>query len=192
MLQSLFNKVAGLGSATLLKRDSNTGVFLWNLWNFQEQLFLKTSMNNCFWNYKTIVPGTARPITISSGKFMFHNKCFSDHLLGVGGGGGGGVIEIPTLWLLRNFRWSTFVLAKLGHPSSTFIYWSWDSWFLQKIFKDAGGLTCSLKVMMDLWQKTTALRFWAVRVKQETLWKCQHQLAKKNSPFQKNLLVAAS
>ena len=47
-------------------------------------------MNNCFWNYKTIVPGTARPITISSGKFMFHNKCFSDHLLGVGGVGGGG------------------------------------------------------------------------------------------------------
>ena len=25
--------------ATLLKRDSNTGVFLWNLWNFQEHLF---------------------------------------------------------------------------------------------------------------------------------------------------------
>ena len=45
-------------------------------------------MNNCFWNYKTIVPGAARTITISFGKFMFHNKCFSDHLLAGGGGGG--------------------------------------------------------------------------------------------------------
>ena len=45
-------------------------------------------MNNCFWNYKTIVPGAARTITISFGKFMFHNKCFSDHLLAGGGVGG--------------------------------------------------------------------------------------------------------
>ena len=149
--------------------------------NIYEQLLLKLS-NDCTWScsynnnfvWQIYVP-----------QQMFFRPP-------LGGWGGWGVIKIPTVWLLRNFRWSTFVLAKLGHPSSTFIYWSWDSWFLQKIFKDAGGLTCSLKVMMDLWQKTTALRFWAVRVKQETLWKCQHQLAKKNSSFQKNLLVAAS
>ena len=29
MLESLFNKVAGLKAATLLKADSNAGVFLW-------------------------------------------------------------------------------------------------------------------------------------------------------------------
>ena len=42
MLESLFNKIAQLEkSATLSKRDSSMGVFLWNLWIFQEQLFLK-------------------------------------------------------------------------------------------------------------------------------------------------------
>ena len=35
--------------ATLLKTDSNTGVFLWNLQNFQEHLFWRTLENNCFW-----------------------------------------------------------------------------------------------------------------------------------------------
>ena len=30
------------GPATLLKRDSNTGVFLWNLRSFSEHLFYKT------------------------------------------------------------------------------------------------------------------------------------------------------
>ena len=30
------------GSATLLKRDSDTGVFLWNLQNFYEHLFYRT------------------------------------------------------------------------------------------------------------------------------------------------------
>ena len=35
LCQSLFfNKVAGLRSTTLLKRDSGTGAFLWILWNF--------------------------------------------------------------------------------------------------------------------------------------------------------------
>ena len=42
----------------LLKRDSNSGVFLWILRNFQEHLFWKTSANGCFWtavinNWKT-------------------------------------------------------------------------------------------------------------------------------------------
>ena len=46
MLESLFNKAAGLKTwrpATLLKRDSNTGVFLWILRNFEEHLFLQNT-----------------------------------------------------------------------------------------------------------------------------------------------------
>ena len=42
---SLFYKIAGLG---LLKRDSNTGIFLWNLRISKKHLFWKTSGNNCF------------------------------------------------------------------------------------------------------------------------------------------------
>ena len=39
VLESLFNKVAGLIPATLLKRDAIAGVFMWNLRNFEEHLF---------------------------------------------------------------------------------------------------------------------------------------------------------
>ena len=35
-------------NATLLKGDSNTGVFLWILQNFWEELFWRTSANGCF------------------------------------------------------------------------------------------------------------------------------------------------
>ena len=35
--------------ATLLKRDSNTGVFLWNLRNSKEHLFLQNTSGGCFW-----------------------------------------------------------------------------------------------------------------------------------------------
>ena len=38
--------------ATLLKRDSNTGFFLWILRNFQEHLFWRTSVNHCLWFFK--------------------------------------------------------------------------------------------------------------------------------------------
>ena len=34
--------------ATLLKRDSNTGVFLWNLQNFSEHFFLQNISGGCF------------------------------------------------------------------------------------------------------------------------------------------------
>ena len=44
---SLFNKVAGQRSATLLKRDSHTGVFLWILQNFQEHLFHRAPPDDC-------------------------------------------------------------------------------------------------------------------------------------------------
>ena len=36
-----FNKVAGLRPATLSKRDSGTGIFLWILRNYLGQLFLQ-------------------------------------------------------------------------------------------------------------------------------------------------------
>ena len=44
MLEFLLNKVAG--SHALLNRDSSTGVFHWNLWNFQEH------PGGCFWKFK--------------------------------------------------------------------------------------------------------------------------------------------
>ena len=50
-------------SATLLKRDYNTDVFLWILWNFYEYLFWGTSADGCFcnfeWNYYTTCCGIA-------------------------------------------------------------------------------------------------------------------------------------
>ena len=39
--------------ATLLKRDPNTGVFFWILRSFLEHLFWRTSVNGCFWFFKT-------------------------------------------------------------------------------------------------------------------------------------------
>ena len=44
-LSIFFNKVAGLSPATLLKKDSDTGAFLWIL-----HLFYKQPLDNCFWN----------------------------------------------------------------------------------------------------------------------------------------------
>ena len=38
-------------SLFLLKRDSNSGVFQWNLWSFLEHLFWRTSADDCFWIY---------------------------------------------------------------------------------------------------------------------------------------------
>ena len=39
--------------ATLLKTDSNTGVFLWILRDFYKHLFRRRSANGCFWVFKT-------------------------------------------------------------------------------------------------------------------------------------------
>ena len=53
LCQSLFlNNVAGL--QLYQKRDSGTDVFLWILWNFQEQLFDRTPMDDCFWETKLL------------------------------------------------------------------------------------------------------------------------------------------
>ena len=47
--QSLFfNNVAGLRPATLLKKASGTGVFLWILWNFQEHISFQNASGGCF------------------------------------------------------------------------------------------------------------------------------------------------
>ena len=40
-------------SATLLKADSNTDVFLWILQNYWEHFFRRRSANGCFWLFKT-------------------------------------------------------------------------------------------------------------------------------------------
>ena len=45
----------GFSPATLLKRDSGTGVFLWILRNFWEHLFDRIALGGCFWLYKAMV-----------------------------------------------------------------------------------------------------------------------------------------
>ena len=51
----VLSKVVGLQAfrpATILKRDSNRGVFKWNcyfLWNDSEQIFLQNTSDDCFW-----------------------------------------------------------------------------------------------------------------------------------------------
>ena len=45
----LLIKLQAFRPATLLKRDSNKGVFLWILPNFYEHVFWRTSANGCFW-----------------------------------------------------------------------------------------------------------------------------------------------
>ena len=51
MLESLINKVLyNKVPATLLKGDSKTGVYLWNLRNFFEHLFLQNTSSGCFCN----------------------------------------------------------------------------------------------------------------------------------------------
>ena len=44
-----FNKVAGLRLASLSKRGSGTGIFLWILRNFSEHLLLQNTCDGCFW-----------------------------------------------------------------------------------------------------------------------------------------------
>ena len=44
------------------KKDSNTDVFLWILWDFEEHLFWKTSANGCFWNTPRAVTRILRKI----------------------------------------------------------------------------------------------------------------------------------
>ena len=47
-----FIKWQNFSPATLLKRDSNTGLFLWVLRNFKEHLFWRISANCCFYIFQ--------------------------------------------------------------------------------------------------------------------------------------------
>ena len=56
----VFQLVYRSGPATLLKRDSSTGVFLWNFLNFYEHLSWRTYVNGSLYkmkNFATIVNG---------------------------------------------------------------------------------------------------------------------------------------
>ena len=73
LLGSHFKKAAGLNPATLLKRDSNAGVLLWNLWNFiKVRLFWKISVNDYFCHkiFKPLQSGVKILKTRSS-----HQRC---------------------------------------------------------------------------------------------------------------------
>ena len=47
VLESLFDRAAGLRPVTLLKRHFSTCVFLWILKDFQERSFYRTPLDNC-------------------------------------------------------------------------------------------------------------------------------------------------
>ena len=48
-------KLRAFRPATLLKRDSNTNIFVWNFQNFLEHLFWRTSVNGRFYFKSTII-----------------------------------------------------------------------------------------------------------------------------------------
>ena len=89
MLEFLFNRAAGLKG--LLKRDFNTGVFLWNLQNFFEHLFLQKSFSCYFcgltdvfkgvWSkswcdYQQQIPGSAeKKYFLSQKSRRSHRRC---------------------------------------------------------------------------------------------------------------------
>ena len=61
-----------LRPATLLKRDSGTGVFLWILGNFSEHLFYRTPLCDCFWICHWDTDFHNQPFTD-----VFQNRCSS-------------------------------------------------------------------------------------------------------------------
>ena len=63
---SLFwNKVAGLQPQTSFKKDSCTGVFLWNLPNILEHLFCKTRPGDCFCKISFCLSRQPRPPNVT-------------------------------------------------------------------------------------------------------------------------------
>ena len=56
VLESLLIKLKAWTPVTLLKRDSNTSVFLPNLWNFSEHLLLQNISGGCFLDSKKLIP----------------------------------------------------------------------------------------------------------------------------------------
>ena len=81
-----FYKATGLKAATLLKRDFNTIVFLWNLQNFLEYLFLKSS-SGCFWGLNSCFQRSSekKPVQLSAintrikKKYLMPRKSRSSH-----------------------------------------------------------------------------------------------------------------
>ena len=77
-----FNKVAGLRPETLLKRDSNTGVFRWILWNFLRTTFLQNPCGGCFFikdlflsifcNEKMFQTNLFQPFSLTSSNMSFY------------------------------------------------------------------------------------------------------------------------
>ena len=79
LLWSLFfNKTADLRPATLLRKDSNTGTFLWILQNFSEQLWV-TSSNGCFcafWNIQIFFFGKIKKWQLENSDLKISEKNF--------------------------------------------------------------------------------------------------------------------
>ena len=61
-----FDKLAGLGPSTLFKKYSDTGFFLWLLWNSEEHRFCRT--------FQWLLP---KPLSPSSAKLMSDNLCLT-------------------------------------------------------------------------------------------------------------------
>ena len=99
VLESIFNRVAGLRATTLLKRDSNTSVFLWNLRIFKNTYFeehLRTTAS------PDVSNGERLSIERRTGNWDENGKC------GMGNGNGewkqGMEMEMKTLiWLEKSF-----------------------------------------------------------------------------------------
>ena len=49
-------KLQRLKTCKFIKKDSNTGAFLWNLRNFLEHLFLQNTSGGCFWTSINPIP----------------------------------------------------------------------------------------------------------------------------------------
>ena len=81
-----FYKATGLKAAILLKRDFNTTVFLWNLQNFLDHLFLKSS-SGCFWGFNSCFQRSSekKPVQLSAintrrkKKYLMPPKSRSSH-----------------------------------------------------------------------------------------------------------------
>ena len=85
-----------------------------------------------------------------------------------------GLCKFYQNWVILLFNFHVLRLAK-------FIFLEY--------FQISGLLACFVNLMIDLWQKYHCPG--NVVLKQENIWKCQHQLAEENSPFTKYLLLAA-
>ena len=113
---SLFlTKLQALKAATLLKRYSNTGVFLWILRNFKEHLFGKTFTNGWI-NYKIFRTNFVRAIKLKLAKNK--NKLNEEHFEA-------GKFKNKRLIKndLRSSEKSTYKITTWTSPKSSFLIW---------------------------------------------------------------------